>query len=302
MNLKRVIAAILCVIMFTSLTSCKQKENPSATEVSTTVSNNTTNETIAQNVFNTEAAVLNTTALPSTQPSSQPSSTEGTSTSAESTAKPTLSETKEETSAPSDDPANWTKGKIIEEYKKAAKKTHSSAKSNQNITLKKISINNGEYDNAISMVKPIIAKFIESNSTQFDGITGGFENLVSKDVKSAKAYETNDGTVIEMTMVEQTAGAKEDALSGSVGHAITTVGDISEVTGDLSAMGLPLELSEKDTKIYYTNPVVKVVIGADGKITSGTWSYTVEICMNNMKAFGKTVDKASITMENTITL
>ena len=152
------------------------------------------------------------------------------------------------------------------------------------------------------MVKPIIAKFIESNSTQFDGITGGFENLVSKDVKSAKAYETNDGTVIEMTMVEQTAGAKEDALSGSVGHAITTVGDISEVTGDLSAMGLPLELSEKDTKIYYTNPVVKVVIGADGKITSGTWSYTVEICMNNMKAFGKTVDKASITMENTITL
>jgi hypothetical protein len=44
------------------------------------------------------------------------------------------------------------------------------------------------------------------------------------------------------------------------------------------------------------------VIGADGKITSGTWSYTVEICMNNMKAFGKTVDKASITMENTITL
>lgn len=265
MNLKRVIAAILCVIMFTSLTSCKQKENTSATEVSTTVSNNTTNETIAQNVFNTEAAVLNTTAVPSTQPSSQPSSTEGTSTSAESTAKPTLSETKEEPSAPSDDPANWTKGKIIEEYKKAAKKTHSSAKSNQNVTLKKISINNGEYDNAISMVKPIIAKFIESNSTQFDGITGGFENLVSKDVKSAKAYKSSDGTVIEMTMVEQTAGAKEDALSGSVGHAITTVGDISEVTGDLSAMGLPLELSEKDTKIYYTNPVVKVVVGADGK-------------------------------------
>ena len=66
MNLKRVIAAILCVIMFTSLTSCKQKENTSATEVSTTVSNNTTNETIAQNVFNTEAAVLNTTAVPST--------------------------------------------------------------------------------------------------------------------------------------------------------------------------------------------------------------------------------------------
>ena len=302
MNIKRVIAAMLYVIMFTSLTSCKQKENTSTTEVSTTISNNTANETIAQNVFNTEAAVLNSTVVPSTQPASQPVSAEGTSASTESTAKPTLSETKEETSAPSDNPANWTKGKIIEEYKKAAKKTHSSVKSNQNITLKKISINNGEYDNAISMVKPIIAKFIESNSTQIDGITGGFENLTEHDVKSAKAYKSSDGTVIEMTMVEQTAGAKEDALSGSVGHAITTVGDISEVTGDLSDMGLPLELSENDTKIYYTNPVVKVVIGADGKIISGMWSYTVEICMNNMKAFGKTVDKASITMENTITL
>ena len=302
MNIKRVIAAMLCVIMFTSLTSCKQKENTSTTEVSTTISNNTANETIAQNVFNTEAAVLNTTVVPSTQPASQPVSAEGTSASTEGTVNPVLSETKEETSALSDNPANWTKGKIIEEYKKAAKKTHSSVKSNQNITLKKISINNGEYDNAISMVKPIIAKFIESNSTQIDGITGGFENLAEHDVKSAKAYKSSDGTVIEMTMVEQTAGAKEDALSGSVGHAITTVGDISEVTGDLSDMGLPLELSENDTKIYYTNPVVKVVIGVDGKITSGTWSYTVKICMNNMKAFGKTVDKASITMENTITL
>jgi hypothetical protein len=67
-------------------------------------------------------------------------------------------------------------------------------------------------------------------------------------------------------------------------------------------MGLPLELSEKDTKIYYTNPFVKVVINDKGEIISGTWSYTVKICMNNMKAFGQTVEKASITMDNTITV
>ena len=51
MNVKRVISAMLCVIMFTSLSSCKEKENTSATEGSTTVSNNVTNETIAQNVL-----------------------------------------------------------------------------------------------------------------------------------------------------------------------------------------------------------------------------------------------------------
>jgi hypothetical protein len=67
-------------------------------------------------------------------------------------------------------------------------------------------------------------------------------------------------------------------------------------------MGLPLEISEEDTKIYYTNPVVKVVVNSNGEIVSGTWSYTVEISMNNFKAFGQNVAKASIVMENTITL
>ncbi len=302
MNTKRVIAAILSLLLIISLASCKEKEDNSTEQESSTVINNIAEETVVENVLNTESAVLNTTSEPSVQITSQPASTEDTNASTESTTKPTSAETQKETAASSDDPANWSKEKIIEEYKIAARKSRSTAKSNQKITLKNISINNGEYDSAISMVKPIIAKFIESKSTDIDGITGGFENLIPKDVKSAKAYKTDDGTVIEMTIVEQTSGAKEDALSGSVGHAITAVGDISTVIGDLSDMGLPLEISEKDTKIYYTNPVVKVVINENGEIISGTWSYTVEICMNNLKAFGKTVDKASITMENTISL
>lgn len=302
MNTKRVIAAILSLLLLISLTSCKEKEDNSAEQETTTVINSISEETVVGNVLNTETAVLNTTAEPSPLTTSQPASTEATNTPNESTAKPTSAETQKETVVPPDDPASWSKEKIIEEYKNAARKSHATAKSNQNITLKNISINNGEYDSAISMVKPIIAKFIESKSTDIDGITGGFEKLVPQDVKSAKAYKTDDGTVIEMTIVEQTSGAKEDALSGSVGHAITAVGDISTVIGDLSDMGLPLEISEKDTKIYYTNPVVNVVINENGEIISGTWSYTVEICMNNLKAFGKTVDKASITMENTISL
>jgi hypothetical protein len=131
-----------------------------------------------------------------------------------------------------------------------------------------------------------------------------YENLVSDDVSTAKAYKSGDGTVIEMLMVEQVSGAYEDANSGSVGHAITTIGDISTVVKDLNDRGLSIELSEneEDTKIYYTNPVVNVVINDNGEIVKGTWSYTVEICMNNFKAFGKEVEKASIVMENTITV
>jgi hypothetical protein len=83
-----------------------------------------------------------------------------------------------------------------------------------------------------------------------------------------------------------------------VGHAITTVGDISEVVAELNDR----ELSEKYTKIYYTNPVVKVTVNDNGEIVSGSWSCVVEINMNKFKAFGKDVQNATIVMENTLTL
>jgi hypothetical protein len=51
-----------------------------------------------------------------------------------------------------------------------------------------------------------------------------------------------------------------------VGHAITTVGDISEVVAELNDRELSLELSEKYTKIYYTNPAVKVTVNDTAKL------------------------------------
>lgn len=301
MNYKRMLAVILCLLMIFSLTSCKENDDITATTSTTEFNYNNTNDTIAESVFNTEYAILNTTSENAVQGSAPTSSSEETNTSTDPTTEATK-ETENSTTEPYDDPVKWSKSRIVDEYKKAATKSNTSAKSTQNIILKEIHINNGEYDSAISLVKPIIAKFIESKSTESDGITGGFENLVPQDISSATAYKNSDGIVIEMTIVEQTAGAKDDAFSGSVGHAITTVGDISNVTKDLEEMGLPLEISEKDTKIYYTKPTVRVVINDDGKIISGTWCYTVKISMDNLKAFGKTVDNASIVMENTITL
>ena len=302
MKFKKAAALILCVLLLLSLTSCKDKGTDSVTsqEASTEYVNQSP-ETFVENQFNTEAAILNTTSESAVQ-ESVTTSTEAVSDTSPVEAESNVKETAPTTTQPQDNPADWSKARIVEEYKKAAQSTHSSAKSIQNITLKEIRLNNGEYDSAISLVKPIIAKFIESKSTENDGITGGFNKLSVQDVNSAKAYNEGNNTVIEMTMIEQTAGAKDDPLSGSVGHAISTVGDISAVTKDLADMGLPLEISENDTKIYYTSPMVKVVINEDGKIISGSWSYTVEISMSNLKAFGKTVDNATIVMDNKITL
>ncbi len=289
MNFKRLFSVVISVLLIFSLTSCKAAEDASATQESTTTFDYNMNETVSQNALNTEflSEVVSENV---TQDVAQPSSVE------------TTVATTEAITESYDETADWSTEKIIEEYKNAARKSNATAKSTQLITIKDMSVNDGEYQSVMSFIKNIIGKFLESNSKETVGITGGFENLVPGDVSSAKAYKNGNDTTVELSLVDQTSGAKEDALSGSVGHAITAVGDISTVVEDLANRGLPLELSEEETKIYYTNASVKVVINENGEIISGTWKYTVEISMINFKAFGQNVNKASIIMDNTITV
>lgn len=198
----------------------------------------------------------------------------------------------------SDDPVGWSVEQIVEAYKNAAKKSHSTAKSSKNVEINNISVNGSE----IKFVAPIMSKLIANNSEDEDGITGGFNNLTASDVASAKAYKSGNNVVIEMVMREQVSGAAEGELDGTVGHAIKTVGDISVVTNQLKDLGLPLDFPEENIKIYYTKPVVRVCINNNGEIVNGTWRYTVEIRLNDYKAFGKPVDTTSVIMDNTITV
>ena len=197
-----------------------------------------------------------------------------------------------------DDPADWSVAQIVDAYKNAAKKSHSTAKSSKNVEIKNISVNGSE----IKFVAPIMSKLIANNSEDENGITGGFNNLIESDVASAKAYKSGNNVVIEMVMREQISGAAEGEFDGTVGHAIKTVGDISVVTNQLKDLGLPLDFPEENIKIYYTKPVVKVLINNNGEIVNGTWRYTVEIRLNDYKAFGKPVDTTSVIMDNIITV
>ncbi len=202
----------------------------------------------------------------------------------------------------SDDLSRWSAAKIIEVYKNAAAKSESSVKSAQVINLNDVSINNGQFEGAINFVMPIMSKLLANNAKEKDGITGGYENLTEADVASAKAYKTGNYIAIELVMKEQTSGARSGAESGSVGHAITAVGDIGQVVDQLVDLGLPIEISENDTQIHYTKPVVKVLVDSNGKIVKGTWSYTVDIGLNNYKVGGKMVETTSVVLDNIITV
>ncbi len=275
MNGKRLAAILLSFIMVFSLTACRDGGEADISQESTTYSAGDENGSAVSD----DIPVITTVLTPE--------------------ASETVADMTEENT---DDPALWTRAQVVEFYKKAAVKSNSTAKSNQGIELKKISVNNGEYEGLFDFIMPIMSKLLANNSKENDGITGGFNNLSESDVASAKAYRSGNNIAVEMVMREQTAGASDDANSGTVGHAITAVGDIGVVINQLKDLGLPLEISEKDTKIYYTKPVVKVLINGNGEIVNGTWRYTVEISMNNYKAFGKAVETTSVVMDNVITV
>ncbi len=205
----------------------------------------------------------------------------------------------ETTLAPSAEPS---KAEIVDLYKSAAEKSHAGAKTYREISLVDFSINNGQYANVIDFVMPIIGKLLSNNSEEVDGITGGFQNLTEADVKTAKTYSVGDKTVIEFTLHEQRGGPRDSEFSGSVGHAITAVGDIGYVTDQITDLGIPLEISDEHTYIDYTNPTVKVVIDSNGKIVNGTWSYTVAINLNQYKVGNKTVESTKIVMNNVLTV
>lgn len=195
-----------------------------------------------------------------------------------------------------------SKAEIVAIYKAAAEKTHKSAKTYRAISLVDFSINNGQYANVIDFVMPIIGKLLSNNSEEVDGITGGFKNLTEADVKTAKTYTVGDKTVIEFTLHEQRGGPRDSEFSGSVGHAITAVGDIGYVTDQIKDLGIPLEISDEHTYIDYTNPTVKVLIDSNGKIVNGTWSYTVAINLNQYKVGKTTVESTKIVMNNVLTV
>ena len=296
MNIKKALALLLSLVMIFSLFGCGKEEKDEVPEESTT------DEIIQDAGQDITDAVADVDDSDVSETEEESTTEEATSENDKKDEEESSSVAEEETTELSENPADWSKEQIVEEYKKAAKQSHSSTKTNHEVKITSISVNNGKFEGFFDFIMSIMSKFLANNTEDKDGITGGYNNLVAADVKSAKAYKVGDKIAIEMVMNEQVSGMKEDANSGSVGHAITTVGDISDVVKQFKDLGLPLELNENDTKIYYTNPVVKVIVDENGKIVNGTWKYTVEIKMNNYKAFGKKVDTTSIVMDNILTV
>ncbi len=222
-------------------------------------------------------------------------------TTAEVTTVPVVTEA--QTTAPvKEDVTLWDTAKVVEFYKNAAAATGTSVQSSQTVGLSDISVNNGQLGGVFSFVTPILSSFLTSSATVTDGITGDFAKLTASDAASAKAYESTRGTVVEITLNEQTDTGSSDSRDGSVAHGIYIVGDLISVMSQLKDKGLPIDIDADKTVIKYMNPVIKALVSEDGKIVNGTWSCTVEISLSDYKFAGSPVNSTVVVLDNRITV
>ncbi len=199
-------------------------------------------------------------------------------------------------------PSEWTDEEIVDFYKKAAEKSSKTAKSKQVMVLTEFIVNNG--DGALGfflkILEPAIAAVIEKNELEFDGITGGFANLEAADAKSLKAYKSGDYTVVEMTMKNQTDGINANEHEGSVGHAISVLGDIEKVLAEFPQFKVDIENAH--VKVHYVNATVKVKINQNGIIEKGSWKYTCDPEIRHLDISGIMIEKADVKIDYIITV
>lgn len=301
--MKKIIAILLVISILFAFAACKNDENIDPTETNTlsTTEDQAVNSgdvdvepesSTDENTSDEES----TTGDVADEPSSDKSDKED-----ETQKDDKDDETESTTKKPvSDNPAEWSKAEIVEVYKNAAIKTHSTAKSSQTMVLNKLVVNDGDgaLNFFINMLKPVIDTALKNNTTSYNGLTGGFTKLTASDVKSAKAYKQGKYTVIEMTMNEQTDGLYGDAQEGSVGHAINVLGNVADAVEQFP--DFDIKYKEADIKVHYVQPTVKVKINDNGKIEKGTWRYVSDIYIRHLDISGIMIDKADAQIEYVI--
>ena len=103
-----------------------------------------------------------------------------------------------------------------------------------------------------------------------------------------------------MTMHNQTDGIHANEYEGTVGHAISVLGDIARVLAEFPQFKVDVE--NADIKVNYINATVKVKINQNGIIEKGTWKYTCDPEIKHLDISGIMIDKADAAIDYIITV
>ena len=164
---------------------------------------------------------------------------------------------------------------VVKTNKGGAPKGHSTMKLDGDIT------GDGAIGAILKVLSPAAEKALSKNSVETDYIPGQGK-LTAADVTRAQAVSKNGVTTITIQLKSQTDGSDADPKVGPVGRGIGTLGSID---GALKELGAELTAGRDTVKLTYDNAYIKCTVNeSTGKITGGTWHYTVNVFVGDAKA------------------
>lgn len=268
-KLLRFAAAVLAAILLFSFSACKKDDSDSDSsteEPSVTVDSGTVTES-------TKPEGESTTGEPTTV-GSRPSAQTGSS-----------GTTKPEAINVYSGLNSTNTSKVLRYYKAAAANTKS-IDATQLMSIKRVDYTprNSFQKGMLSLFTGIASAALAANSTPVNEVPGVPDEIKSSDLISANAVAYGNYTIVTLNVrIQQDDQNTKDAHRGPVGRTVGTVGNLDRVFDEMPS--IKVDTSKGSITLRYDD--CKVVVKIDnvsGTIVSGTWSYTVDIDVDNIYA------------------
>lgn len=268
-KLLRFAAAVLAAILLFSFSACKKDDSDSDSsteEPSVTVDSGTVTES-------TKPEGESTTGEPTTvgpRPSAQTGSS--------GTTKPEVINVHSGLNS-------TNTSKVLRYYKAAAANTKS-IDATQLMSIKRVDYTprNSFQKGMLSLFTGIASAALAANSTPVNEVPGVPDEIKSSDLISANAVAYGNYTIVTLNVrIQQDDQNTKDAHRGPVGRTVGTVGNLDRVFDEMPS--IKVDTSKGSITLRYDD--CKVVVKIDnvsGTIVSGTWSYTVDIDVDNIYA------------------
>lgn len=175
--------------------------------------------------------------------------------------------------------------KVLRYYKAAAANTKS-IDATQLMSIKRVDYTprNSFQKGMLSLFTGIASAALAANSTPVNEVPGVPDEIKSSDLISANAVAYGNYTIVTLNVrIQQDDQNTKDAHRGPVGRTVGTVGNLDRVFDEIPS--IKVDTSKGSITLRYDD--CKVVVKIDnvsGTIVSGTWSYTVDIEVDNIYA------------------
>lgn len=266
-KLMRFAAALLAAAMLFSFSACRTNDDglePSTDEPSVTDAGNIHEES-------TDSAEL-TTAEPTTESrtATRSNASGGTKTEAVNVYKE----------------LNSTNTSRVLQYYKAAAANTRTIDATQYMSIKRVDYTprNSFQKGMLTVFTGIASAALAANSKAVTTIPGKYKQIKASDLISANAVAYGNYTIVTLNVrMQQDDQNTKDAHQGPVGRTVGTVGNLDRVFEAMPSV--KVDCSKGSITLRYDD--CKVVVKIDnvsGTIVSGTWSYTVDIDVDNIYA------------------